>query len=63
LSIEERYADVETYSSLLRKAIDKLERTGFLLQSDANAMLNTNLKNAASKGLPSKSAPSTGSSN
>jgi hypothetical protein len=57
LSIEERYPDVEIYSSLLRNAINKLERAGFLLPSDAQAMLNNNLRNAVSKGLPSKSAP------
>ena len=61
LSIEERYADVETYSALLRNAINKLERAGILLPSDAKAMLNENLRNAASKGLSSKSAPATSS--
>jgi hypothetical protein len=61
LSIEERYADVETYSALLRNAINKLERAGFLLPSDAEPMLQKNLRNAVSKGLPSKSAPATSS--
>ena len=61
LSIEERYADVETYSSLLRNAIDKLERAGFLLPTDAKAMLQKNLTNAGSRGLVSKSAPATAS--
>jgi hypothetical protein len=61
LSIEERYADVETYSSLLRNAIDKLERSGFLLPADAKVMLQKNLANAGSRGLVSKSAPATAS--
>lgn len=61
LSIEERYADVETYSSLLRNAIDKLERAGFLLPPDAKAMLQKNLTNAGSRGLVSKSVPATAS--
>ena len=61
LSIEERYADVETYSSLLRNAIDKLERAGFLLPPDAKAMLQKNLTSAGSRGLVSKSAPATAS--
>jgi hypothetical protein len=61
LSIEERYADVETYSSLLRNAIAKLERAGFLLPPDAKAMLQKNLTNAGSRGLVSKSAPATAS--
>src|SRR5216683_7536864 len=55
LSIEERYPDIETYSSLLRDAIDKLERAGFLLPFDAQAMLKKNLSNALSKSLLSKS--------
>jgi hypothetical protein len=59
LSIEERYADIETYSSLMRNAINKLEQAGYLLPFDAKAMLNRNLSNA-SKSLPSKST--TGSS-
>src|SRR5712691_10046747 len=45
LSIEERYPDIETYSSLLRNAINNLERAGFLLPFDAQAMLNKNLRN------------------
>ena len=61
LSIEERYADVETYSSLLRNAIDKLERAGFLLPPEAKAMLQKNLTNAGSRGLVSKSVPATAS--
>jgi hypothetical protein len=57
LSIEERYPDIETYSSLLRNAINKLERASFLLPFDAEAMLNKNLSNARSKSLLSKSTP------
>jgi len=62
LSIEERYADVDTYSSLLGNAVDKLERTGFLMPADAKALLNQILRNAESKGLPSKSAFAAGTS-
>jgi hypothetical protein len=61
LSIEERYPDIEAYSSRLRHAIDNLERAGFLLPFDAESMLKKNLTNAASKGLVSKSAPATSS--
>src|SRR5207248_3369990 len=35
LSIEERYGDVETYSSLVKNAINGLVRSGFLLRVDA----------------------------
>jgi hypothetical protein len=62
LSIEERYADIETYSSRLRNAIDNLVRAGFLLPFDAEAMLKKNMTNAVSKALVSKSAPPTNSS-
>ncbi len=51
LSIEERYPDIETYSSLLRNAINNLERAGFLLPFDAEAMLKKNLSIAVSKSL------------
>ena len=51
LSIEERYGDYETYSSFLRKAIDNLVRSGFLLPSDAEAALNKNLNNVLNKNL------------
>jgi len=60
LSIEERYPDIETYSSLMRNAINKLEQAGYLLPFDAKAMLNRNLTNA-SKSLPSKSTTGSGS--
>ena len=53
---EERYPDIEAYSSRLRNAINNLERAGFLLPFDAEAMLKKNLTNAVSKGLVSKSA-------
>ena len=61
LSIEERYPDIEAYSSRLRGAIDNLVRSGFLLPFDAEAMLKQNLTNAGSKGLVSKPAPATAS--
>ena len=61
LAIEERYPNIETYSSRLRHAIDNLKQAGFLLPFDAEAMLNKNLTNAVSEGLVSKSAPATSS--
>ena len=61
LSIEERYADIETYSSLLSRAINNLERAGFLLPFDAEATRKKNLTNASNKGLVSKSALATSS--
>jgi hypothetical protein len=61
LSIEERYPDIETYSSRLRDAINNLVRAGFLLPFDAEATLKKDLTNAGSKGLVSKSARATGS--
>jgi hypothetical protein len=51
LSIEERYANVEAYSSLLRAAIDRLVSAGFLLPYDADQALNKNMKNVQSKNL------------
>lgn len=51
LSIEERYGDIATYSSMLRKAIDGLVSAGFLLPSDAEQALNRNLKYVQSKNL------------
>jgi hypothetical protein len=51
LSIEERYGNVETYASLLQKAIDTLLRQGFLLPFDAEAALNKNLNNVLSNNL------------
>lgn len=49
LSIEERYPDLETYSSRLRQAINNLEQASFLLPSDVQSMLKKNLTNAARK--------------
>lgn len=51
LSIEERYGNVETYASLLQKAIDTLSRQGFLLPFDAETALNRNLNNVLSNNL------------
>ena len=51
LSIEERYGNVETYASLLQKAIDTLVRQGFLLPVDAVTALNKNLNNVLSNNL------------
>ena len=51
VSIEERYANVETYASLLRNAINNLSRQGFLLPVDAETALNTNLNNVLSNDL------------
>ncbi|MEO8050827.1 MAG: alpha/beta hydrolase domain-containing protein [Acidobacteriota bacterium] len=55
LSLEERYPDVETYSSMLHNAINNLQRAGFLLPFDAEKMLDKDLTNLLSKG-PSKTA-------
>jgi hypothetical protein len=49
LSIEERYGNFETYSSKLRKAIDSLVSSGYLLPFDANVIFDTDLKNAREK--------------
>jgi hypothetical protein len=43
LSIEERYGNLETYSSRLQNAIDGLVRSGFLLPADAKTALNKNV--------------------
>jgi Alpha/beta hydrolase domain len=51
LSIEERYGNFETYSSMLHKAIDNLVRAGFLLPFDAERALNKNLNNVRSNNL------------
>jgi hypothetical protein len=51
LSIEERYGNIETYSSMLQKAIEGLERSGFLLHVDAKAALNKNLDNVTKNNL------------
>jgi Alpha/beta hydrolase domain len=51
LSIEERYGNIETYSSLLHNAIENLTRAGFLLPFDAERMLSKNLNNVQSDNL------------
>ena len=51
LSIEERYGNIETYSSMLRKAIDNLVRSGFLLPFDAERALSKNVNNVRSNNL------------
>jgi hypothetical protein len=51
LSIEGRYGNVETYSSLLQNAINSLSRQGFLLPFDAEMALNKNLNNVLSNNL------------
>ena len=40
LSLEERYGDVETYSSKLQAAFDGLVRSGYLLPADAKVGFN-----------------------
>jgi hypothetical protein len=54
LSIEERYVNIETYSSLLRNAIDDLVRSGYLLPFDAERALSKNLSSVSSNNLLSK---------
>jgi hypothetical protein len=49
LSIEERYANIQTYTSMLHTAIDRLVSAGFLLPFDAEQTFNKNLKNVQSK--------------
>jgi hypothetical protein len=51
LSVEERYGDFDTYSARLKKAIDGLEQSGFLLPVDASAALNKNLENVLKNNL------------
>jgi hypothetical protein len=51
LSVEERYGNVETYSSMLQSAIDDLVRAGFLLPVDAKAALSRNLENVIKNNL------------
>jgi alpha/beta hydrolase family protein len=54
LSIEERYRNMETYSSMLRDGINNLVRAGFLLPFDAERALNKNLKSVTSQSLLSQ---------
>lgn len=51
LSIEERYGNVETYTSLIKNAINNLVRSGYLLPFDAEAALSKNLNNVMRNGL------------
>jgi hypothetical protein len=51
LSIEERYGNVETYSSMLQNAIDVLVKSGLLLPFDAKAALSKNLDNVLRNNL------------
>ncbi len=51
LSIEERYGNIETYSTRLQAAIDNLVRSGYLLPFDAERALNKNVKNVSSNNL------------
>src|SRR5712691_3188645 len=51
LSVEERYGNMETYSSMLRDAINSLVKAGFLLPFDAERALNKNLKAVTSNSL------------
>jgi len=53
-SIEERYGNIETYTSMLQNAINNLVRSGFLLPFDADAALKRNLDNVARNNLLSK---------
>jgi hypothetical protein len=54
LSIEERYGNVETYSSKLRDAVDRLVKAGFLLPFDAEQTFTENLSYVQSNNLLSK---------
>jgi hypothetical protein len=51
LSVEERYGNLETYSSKLKKASDALVAAGYLLPVDAEAALNKNVNSAREKNL------------
>jgi len=51
LSVEERYGNMETYSSMLRDAINNLVKAGFLLPFDAERALHKNVKNVTSQNL------------
>src|SRR5579863_246767 len=51
LSVEERYGNMETYSSMLRDAINNLVKAGFLLPFDAERALNKNLKSVTGNSL------------
>ena len=51
LSIEERYRNIETYSSKLRIAIDNLVRSGYLLAFDAERAQSKILSDVSSNNL------------
>ena len=51
LSIEERYGNSATYSSLLRDAVNNLVRSGFLLPFDAERAFSQNLNNVLRNNL------------
>ena len=51
MSIEERYGNIETYSSLLQNAINSLVRSGFLLPVDADAAMSKNVNNVVRNSL------------
>ncbi len=51
LSIEERYGNIETYSSKLRGVVDKLVKAGFLLPFDAEQAVSKNLSYVQSNNL------------
>src|SRR5215831_759844 len=51
LSLEERYGNLETYSSMLQNAINRLEHSGFLLPVDAEAAFKKNLNDVQKKNL------------
>jgi hypothetical protein len=51
LSVEERYGNLDTYSSKLRRAIDSLVSSGYLLPFDANAAFDRNVNSVRQKNL------------
>jgi hypothetical protein len=51
MSIEERYGNIETYSTRLQAAIDSLVRSGYLLPFDAERTRNKNVNNVSSNNL------------
>jgi hypothetical protein len=50
-SLEEKYGNIENYSSLLQRAIQGLVHSGFLLPADAEAALKKNLTNVQKNNL------------
>jgi hypothetical protein len=51
MSIEERYGNIETYSTRMQAAIDNLVRSGYLLPFDAERTLTKNVSNVSSNNL------------